>query len=173
MCRSHRYRAESDAFRPTGAELERSAVDRGPAPAGRPTWERSGADRTIRAADRDREAVIALLGEHTGAGRLTLAEFEDRVAGATAARTLADLDRLLVDLPVASAPRPTAPSYRRIERWRPWLITAAICLTIWAATSIVAEGVIYFWPFWVIVPWGIMLATGGGWSSSRRRRLVR
>jgi hypothetical protein len=173
MCRSHRYLAESDAFRAPAAEPEQSVVDRAPAPEGRRTWDRSGADRTIRASDRDRETVIALLGEHTGAGRLTLAEFEDRVAGTTSALTLADLDRLLVDLPVAPAPRPAPPSDRRLDRWRPWLITAAICVTIWAATSIRAGDVLYFWPFWVIVPWGIMLATGGGWASPRRRRLVR
>jgi hypothetical protein len=154
MCRSRRYLAESVGRAP--------ADDLVPAP--------SRADRTIRASDRDREAVIALLGEHTGAGRLTLTEFEERVSEATSARTLADLDRLLVDLPVVPSPRPAAASGRgRAERWRPWLMTAAICLTIWAATSIMAGYMIYFWPFWVIVPWGIVLAVG----SSSRRRLVR
>jgi hypothetical protein len=181
MCRSRRHLAEYEAVRQPGAERALTVVDRapsgvdgGPAPAGGPAWDRrSGIDRTIRASDRDRETVIASLGEHTGAGRLTLAEFEERVAGVTSARTLADLDQVLVDLPVASSPRPTAPTRRRDERWRPWLMTAAICLIIWAASSVLAGRVTHFWPFWVIVPWGIVLAAGGGWFSSRRRRLVR
>src|SRR5262245_38690225 len=60
MCSSRR--SGSDA----PAELPRAAV-------------RSVVDRAMRASDRDREAVVALLGEHTAAGRLTLAEFEERV----------------------------------------------------------------------------------------------
>jgi hypothetical protein len=131
-------------------------------------------DRSIRASDRERETVVALLSDHTAAGRLTLAEFEERVGQAAAARTLADLDHLLADLPAAPAPRvePDRPHGRRFERWRPWLHTAIICLAIWAVTSLLAGGVIYFWPFWVIVPWGVVLLAGG-WTSSPRRRLVR
>jgi hypothetical protein len=180
MCRSRRYLAEYEGDRHAGADRVLAVADRmpsegggAPVPTGGPAWDHSATDRTIRASDRDRETVIALLGEHTGAGRLTLAEFEERVAAATSARTLADLDQVLVELPVASSPRPAAPTGRHAERWRPWLMTAAICLIIWTATSIMADRAIHFWPFWVIVPWGVVLATGGGWSSSRRRRLVR
>jgi hypothetical protein len=177
MCRSRRHLAEYEAVRHAGAERSLAVVDRAPSDvdgvAPGPAWVSSPTDRTIRASDRDRETVIALLGEHTGAGRLTLAEFEERVAGVTSARTLADLDQVLVDLPVAPSPRPTAPTGHRDERWRPWLMTAAICLVIWAVSSVLAGRVTHFWPFWVIVPWGIVIAAGGGWSSSRRRRLVR
>jgi len=154
MCRSRRSVTEAPIGLPR-------AVDR--------SEERSPTDRSMRASDRDREAVVALLGEHTAAGRLTLAEFEERVGEATAARTLADLDRLLVDLPVAPTPRPAVASARRHERWRPWLSTAVMCLVIWAGTSLLAGTVIYFWPFWVIVPWGLVLLAGG-WSVPRRRQ---
>jgi hypothetical protein len=180
MCRSRRYLAEPEDLRPVGADRAPAAPpSAGPldSPAARPfalpAAGLASTDRTIRASDRDREAVIAQLSVHTGAGRLTLVEFEERVAAATSARTLADLDGLLTDLPVAPGPRPAVPTARVPERWRPWLMTAAICLTIWAVTSILAREVIYFWPFWVIVPWGIVLVAGGGWPWSSRRHLVR
>jgi hypothetical protein len=53
----------------------------------------------IRAADADRDRVVAALGAHYAAGRLSAGEFDDRVTAAMAARTLDDLDRLLADLP--------------------------------------------------------------------------
>jgi hypothetical protein len=169
MCRSRTRRwAELPDTTARSADV---AVD-GPAP-----WARSGSDRSIRASDRDRETVVALLGEHTGAGRLTLTEFEERVGEAATARTLADLDGLLTDLPAATPPRPqprpARPTrIRRLDRWMPWLHASVICVAIWAVTSILAGGPIAFWPFWVIVPWGVVLLAGG-WSSPRRRRLVR
>jgi hypothetical protein len=176
MCRSRHSLTEASAASPyaTGPDRTPSTATVASATVA-PVFGRAGVgamDRGMRASDRDREMVIALLGEHTSTGRLTLAEFEERVGGATAALTLADLDRLLVDLPVAPPPRPTVASNRRHERWRPWLSTAAICLVIWAVTSLMAGGVLYFWPFWVIVPWGLVLVAGG-WSAPRRRRLVR
>lgn len=121
-------------------------------------------DRGIRASDSDREAVAAQLGEHTAAGRLTLAEFEERVGAVHASRTLADLDAVMSDLPRT---RPAPTSRPRHRMWGPWLGTAAICLTIWIATSILAGRILYFWPFWVIVPWGVSLLARG-WSRPRR-----
>jgi hypothetical protein len=52
-----------------------------------------------RASDVDRQAVAEQLARHTGAGRLTLDEFDQRVRAAWAAQTHADLYRLLLDLP--------------------------------------------------------------------------
>jgi hypothetical protein len=124
----------------------------------------SASDRGIRAADSDRETVAAQLGEHTAAGRLTLAEFEERVAAVHASRTLADLDELVTDLPRVRPARPPRP---RGRMWGPWLRTAGICLAIWAATSIMAGGTLYFWPFWVIVPWGVSLVARS-WGRPRR-----
>jgi hypothetical protein len=42
-------------------------------------------------------------------------------------------------------------------------------LTIWAITSIAAQEFLYFWPFWVIVPWGGMLLLGMGGHPGRPR----
>ncbi|TCN57167.1 uncharacterized protein DUF1707 [Rhodococcus sp. SMB37] len=55
----------------------------------------------IRIGTAEREEAVALLGEHFSAGRLSLVEFDDRVALATQAVTRADLVPLFSDLPSA------------------------------------------------------------------------
>ena len=57
-------------------------------------------DDLIRASDVDREAVVAILREAYTAGRLTLDEFDERVAVAYAGKTWGDLRGLTTDLPV-------------------------------------------------------------------------
>jgi hypothetical protein len=57
-------------------------------------------DDTIRASDVDREAVVATLREAYTAGRLTLDEFDERMAAAYAGKTWGDLRGLTADLPV-------------------------------------------------------------------------
>lgn len=126
----------------------------------------------MRAADADRAAVAEVLGHAMADGRLTVAEYEERVARAYAARTYGELAELTADLPSA-APRATAPSgpppaplpacgpawgggYRRAV-WRSWVTTALIVTSIWLMSSIGAGHPIYFWPFWVVGPWGFVL----------------
>ena len=53
----------------------------------------------IRASDAERDATIERLSTAAGDGRLTLEEFSQRMELATSARTRADLDRLVTDLP--------------------------------------------------------------------------
>jgi hypothetical protein len=55
----------------------------------------------IRASDEDRQRVVAALERHTGAGRLTLEEFEARVGVACGARTLDELAAVTRDLPAS------------------------------------------------------------------------
>ena len=57
----------------------------------------------IRASDAERDATVERLSAATGDGRLTLEEFSQRMERATAARTRADLDRLVADLPADAA----------------------------------------------------------------------
>ncbi|WP_336669987.1 DUF1707 SHOCT-like domain-containing protein [Tsukamurella sp. USMM236] len=67
----------------------------------------------LRASDHDRNRVVEMLSEALGLGQLTLPEYEDRSHQAIAARTFADLDRLVVDLPaVQNLPATAAPAYR-------------------------------------------------------------
>jgi hypothetical protein len=53
----------------------------------------------LRASDADREAVSESLRVAAGDGRISLEELEERLEGAHAARTYADLDALIADLP--------------------------------------------------------------------------
>jgi hypothetical protein len=53
----------------------------------------------VRIADSDREQAISQLSKHAGDGRLTLEEFEARVAEVYAAKTYAELRRVFRDLP--------------------------------------------------------------------------
>ncbi|HWM04469.1 MAG TPA: DUF1707 domain-containing protein [Actinophytocola sp.] len=57
----------------------------------------------IRISDAERDESIATLGQHLSTGRLELAEFDERCARATAARTRGELEELFGDLP---APHP-------------------------------------------------------------------
>ena len=57
------------------------------------------AARDLRVSDAERSHVIRLLQRATGHGLLDLDEFNRRSAAATAARTRADLNSLLLDLP--------------------------------------------------------------------------
>lgn len=60
-----------------------------------------------RAADSDREHTINQLRQHLLAGRLSAAEFENRVGSVHDAKTHGDLDGVLADLP--SSPPPAQP----------------------------------------------------------------
>lgn len=57
-------------------------------------------DRPIRASDKEREGVVDVLRDAYTDGRLTLEEFEDRMAAAYASKTWDDLRELTADLPV-------------------------------------------------------------------------
>jgi len=66
----------------------------------------------IRAGSADRDAAVFRLREHYAAGRLSLAEFQDRLAAAYRAETIVGLHRLTSDLPaegLTAAGRPGAP----------------------------------------------------------------
>ena len=58
----------------------------------------------LRAADADRDRVVEFLKLAFSEGRLSKDEYDDRVDSALSARTYADLDQVVTDLPV----RPTA-----------------------------------------------------------------
>jgi len=68
----------------------------------------SGPLSPVRASDIEREETVARLHDALGAGRLDLAETEERVAAAYTAQYRADLEPLLADLPDASATPPSA-----------------------------------------------------------------
>ncbi|MDQ4039664.1 MAG: DUF1707 domain-containing protein [Actinomycetota bacterium] len=132
----------------------------------------------VRIGDREREQAVTHLGRAFAEGRLDLAEYDERVASAYAAKTASDLLHLTADLPqehsgsAAAAARPRSrdsaplrpagqgaplPSALR----RAWLVYAgvvAINLVIWLIIGI-SNGLDfpYFWPMWVAGPWGAVL----------------
>jgi hypothetical protein len=55
--------------------------------------------RDLRASNIEREKTVGILQHAVGEGRITMAEFEERVATAYAAKTRAELDVLTADLP--------------------------------------------------------------------------
>lgn len=65
-----------------------------------PGWTDLGrAGYDLRIGDAERDATIAALREHFAAGRLTLEELTERIDGALAAKTQAQIDALTADLP--------------------------------------------------------------------------
>jgi len=70
----------------------------------------------VRASDDERHRVVELLGDHAAVGRITLAELEDRVGRAYAAKTRGDLAELTTDLPALAAAA-AAPARRKPSRW--------------------------------------------------------
>ncbi len=62
-----------------------------------------GARGQMRAADADRDRVAALLNTAYVDGRLSKDEYDDRLDAALSARTYAELDRVIADLPAAHA----------------------------------------------------------------------
>jgi Domain of unknown function (DUF1707) len=119
----------------------------------------------LRASDAERDAVAAELREHFAAGRLDQSEFGERVASALRARTAADLDGLLADLPPRSRPqleqRPVRPS-RRLVPLVPLLLVALVVAGFAAVGG--HQGWAAGWPLWWLVPLvALRLAWRGGW----------
>ena len=97
--------------------------------------------------DVDRARVAGELRDHYESGRLTLEEFQQRVDEAHAARTEAQLQHVLRQLPPAKLP-----SVRlRDTRWRSLALQYAlvnlIAILIWLFSGAHGD----FWPRWVLV----------------------
>lgn len=132
----------------------------------------------MRAADADREVTAERLRVALEEGRLNLHEYDERLARAYGAKTYAELDEVVADLPgpapaqraaVAPAPPPPPPVAgnggpvvgtargRLLGLWTPWLRVAGILVPIWLLVSIGSRDVANFWPAWVLGPWGALL----------------
>jgi hypothetical protein len=129
---------------------------------------------TLRASDADRDVVLAELGEHFQAGRLTADELEERTGQALQARTFGDLAPLTADLPSLVPPRAaggpadgvvTRPGARRPPAAAPvvlGLVAVAVVAAALVDTGSGARGVHVLWLILVIPLVARMLA--------RRRR---
>ena len=124
--------------------------------------------QALRASDADRERLVAALRDHYAAGRLSDGELDDRVASAYRAKTLADLDGLMLDLPSPGSALPAKAAVRRVPATRSrtqagralatsvrihatvYVLVNVMLIAIWAAS-----GGGYFWPIWPLLGWGI------------------
>lgn len=120
--------------------------------------------RELRAGDEDRDATIKILREAFAEGRLTDAELDERLSRAHSARTYGDLAELTADIPAevsrVPAPVPEAELAARKERrdmrsaWASWLGVGVLVNIIWFATWMGSGPAPYYWPIWVMGPWG-------------------
>lgn len=115
----------------------------------------------LRIGDAERERAIAQLERHVGAGRLDLAEFTERSDRVAAARTRSELAAVQADLPRLPDPERAARVRRGVlaATWGPWALSGVVCLVIWLLVALGGGGG-YFWPIWVIGPWGLVLLAG-------------
>ncbi len=117
----------------------------------------------VRIGNAERSEALDLLGEHFALGRLTLSEFDERSAMASAAGTRGDLDVLFTDLPAhltdsSATTRDDLPVIipkKAPERWRE---------VVMGLTPLVAL-VLFFtfdtWLFFLLIPAvGIVLFAG-------------
>jgi hypothetical protein len=130
----------------------------------------------LRASDADRERVAFTLQTAVSEGRLTLEEFDERVAGVYAAKTYGELAAATSDLPDAPTgglgrAEPTwqarPPAYRSAPSpaiaagtgWGVYLTANLVCLIVWACIAATGGGLQDFWFLWVAGPWGAVLAS--------------
>ena len=130
----------------------------------------------MRAGDTDRKAVADQLKVALDEGRLDLSEYDERLQRTYAAKTFGDLNGLLDDLPgtvpaAAAQVQPATPTPapvrgRDVARWvGPYGGVIAVCVVIWAITSLAAGHPMYFWPVWMLIP--LVLGTFGQWFGHR------
>ena len=99
-------------------------------------------ERGLRASDAEREAVVTILRREHVAGRLDSVEFDDRLSRCLAAKSYAELDELIVDLPTENrAPRRSA----HVSAW-PFPLLPVVAIVI--AAAVLSHGHL----FWLAFP---------------------
>jgi hypothetical protein len=121
------------------------------------------ADLGVRVGDREREKVIARLGQAFTQGYLSLTDYETRLDQAVDAQTAGALNEILGDLPIARIVRhdpqrraARAAAARRGLRLHlaAYLAASTLMIGIWLTVAMTV-GAWYFWPVWPILGMGI------------------
>ena len=123
----------------------------------------------LRVSDAERNAVADRLAQHYGDGRLDQAELDDRLGRAMSAKTRADLDALLADLPEAGPPltpargaRPAGSvpvtagpaASRPRRRVLPVVLAVLLVMLTWRVLVHWGSPWALFWPgAWFGLPW--------------------
>jgi hypothetical protein len=99
-------------------------------------------NRGLRVSDAEREAVAAILRREHVAGRLDNVEFDERVSRCLTARSYAELDGLLTDLPIENH------TPRLSTRFSPWPFPLLPIVPIAIAAIVLSDGHL----FWLAFP---------------------
>jgi hypothetical protein len=97
--------------------------------------------------DADRARAAGELRQHYEAGRLTLDEFQERLDEAHRARTEAELERVLRQLPSPKLPTVSP----RDTRWRSLAVQYALVNVVAVLIWVFSGGNGDFWPKWVLI----------------------
>ena len=148
----------------------------------------------MRAGDKDRQLVADRLKAALDEGRLDIGEYDERLQRAYAAKTYADLDGLLADLPstvphqqsrvapyrqAAGPPQPPPAPEQRSHHPLAWVGPYGgvflVCVLIWGITSASSGHLTYFWPAWMLIPlilgvFGNLAGHGGRTRPEREAR---
>ncbi len=139
---------------------------------------------TLRAADADRQQIADQLKGALDEGRLSLHEYDHRVAATYAARTYAELLVIVQDLPrpgVSAAEvhaRRVAESRRESRRlpvallvlWTIWASLAAVNLVVYVLVAKTVDHYVYPWPAWMLVPGAALAAVTVGVQVIRQQQ---
>jgi len=108
----------------------------------------------VRVGTAERERALKELSAHFSAGRLSVAEFDERSAAVATATTRGDLDKLFADLPDPD-PEPEPPASRRSYDWR------AALLALTPIVALVFFFVFHTWLWFLLIPAvGALLSVG-------------
>jgi hypothetical protein len=116
-------------------------------------------DRSLRAADSDRDAVADILREQHVAGRIDDDELQDRIERCYTAKTYADLDAVIADLPHEE---PAVTSGRGLRLWPRFAFVPLLLIAIIA----LSHGHL----FWLVIPFvfffvrPMLWRAGGRWG---------
>ena len=125
----------------------------------------------LRASDSDREQVAERLRQAAVEGRLLAEELEHRLARALRARTYAELDPLVADLPVTRS-RPgrrgqLAPVGALVLAG---FVAVAVVGVLIAVALMVITGFMFAWGFWLVLAWFIFGRSRRGYGPRRMPR---
>jgi hypothetical protein len=149
--------------------------------------------QALRASDRDRQQVVERLRGALEDGRLTMAEYVDRMGAAYQAATYGDLAPLCADLPdpdpardpvpagpgTAAAPPAVASGVGYLAGlplvlkvlWTLWLVAVSVNVVVWILVRDPGGHLSYPWPLWVAGPYGaVLFAVSASVTLFRRSR---
>src|SRR5262245_38599782 len=131
-------------------------------------------DRSLRVGDKERDAVSEILRQRHLEGRLDTDEFQARLESCLAAKTYADLDRLIADFPRDDAEgRPAGQPWRWRPRPLPLLflpLALMVAIVVGAHVAWLAVPLLFFFVVRPLLwrPWGSRYGRGL-WACGPRR----